>query len=158
MELRKVDAGNLHEIINLSVTDAQKNFLESNTESILEAYVTITSNGVAMPFGIYEEGTLIGFIMFGYGKTGEEGEPEIADSNYCIWEFMIDKKFQNHGYGKKAFETALNYVQTFPCGKAEYCWLSYEPENAVAHHLYESFGFHENGETYGEEIVMIKPL
>ncbi len=44
------------------------------------------------------------------------------------------KDFQNKGYGKQAVEKALAYIRTFPCGKAKYCWLSYERENAAAGH------------------------
>jgi len=34
-------------------------------------------------------------------------------------------------------------VRTGPCGKSDYCWLSYEPENEVARKLYLSCGFEE---------------
>ena len=47
---------------------------------------------------------------------------------------------------------ALDFIKTFPCGEAEYCWLSYEPENTVAKAPYESFGFVETGDMDGEEI------
>ena len=43
--------------------------------------------------------------------------------------------------------------QTFPCGKAEYCWLSYEPENTVAKELYLSYGFIETSDMDGEEAI-----
>ena len=55
-------------------------------------------------------------------------------------------------------ELALDFIQTFPCGKAEYCWLSYEPENTVAKELYASFGFKENGDMDGEEIIAVLKL
>ena len=38
-------------------------------------------------------------------------------------------------------------------GKAERCWLSYEPENAAARTLYQSFGFRETGEMDGREVI-----
>ena len=44
--------------------------------------------------------------------------------------FMIDKEYQNKGYGKEAMKLALDFIRTFPCGEARYCWLSYNPENA----------------------------
>ena len=56
---------------------------------------------------------------------------------------MIDKNHQNKGYGKAAMQLALDFIRTWPCGEAEYCWLSYEPENEVARKLYKSFGFVE---------------
>ena len=71
---------------------------------------------------------------------------------------MIDEKFQSKGYGKEALRLALAFIRTFPCGKAEYCYLSYEPENVVAKRLYSKFGFIENGEMDDEEIVAILKL
>ena len=58
---------------------------------------------------------------------------------------MIDKNYQNKGYGRQAVELALEFIRTYPCGKADFCWLSYEPENTVAKSLYTSFGFAETG-------------
>ena len=81
-----------------------------------------------------------------------------ANGNYNLWRLMIDQKYQHRGYGKKAIELALEFVRTFPCGKAEYCWLSYEPENVVAKELYTSFGFEETGEKDGEELIAVLKL
>lgn len=158
IELRKVDNENVWKILKLSVAEDQKNYVASNTESIIEAYTTITSGGVALPFGIYNDDCLIGFVMFGYGSNGDEGEPLIAKNNYCIWRFMIDKNFQQQGLGRKALTASLDYLKTMPCGKAEYCWLSYEPDNTVAKKLYSSAGFSENGERCGGEIVSVLKL
>jgi diamine N-acetyltransferase len=150
-----VDSKNIGEVVKLSVNDDQSGFVATNTESILEAYTAITSGIVALPFGIYRGDTLVGFVMFGYDTIGDEDEPDIATGNYCIWRFMIDKAHQGHGFGRKAMHAALDYLRTWPCGKAEYCWLSYEPDNVAAKALYHSFGFAENGETDGEEVVAV---
>jgi ribosomal protein S18 acetylase RimI-like enzyme len=48
---------------------------------------------------------------------------------------MIDKAYQRRGFGKEAVQLALDFIKSFPCGKAEYCWLSYEPNNEV-HRLF----------------------
>ena len=112
MELRKVTSENLFSIVKLTVNESQQNFVASNTESILEAYVTVTAGNVALPFGLYEDGKLVGFIMFGYGGIGEEDEPAICEGNYCIWRLMIDGRFQGRGLGKKAMEAALSYIRT----------------------------------------------
>lgn len=158
MELRKIDFKNLWPITKLSVQETQKDFVATNVESLLEAYVIITSDGVALPFGLYEKETLVGFIMIGYGTTGDEDEPAIAADNYCIWRLMIDHKFQGQGFGKKALDAAISYIKTQPCGQADYCWLSYEPENTLAKHLYNHYGFHENGEICDDEIVAVLKL
>ena len=71
---------------------------------------------------------------------------------------MIDKRYQGRGYGREAIRLALDFIRTWPCGKAEYCEISYEPENENAAKLYHSMGFEENGETDGDEIVAVLKL
>ena len=141
VELRKVDSNNIWEIVKLSVNNEQLDCVATNTESLLEAYTTITSGGVALPYGIYNGDTLVGFVMFGYDTTGDDDEPDIAAGNYCIWRFMIDKAYQRQGLGIKALRAAIEYLRSERCGRAKYCWLSYEPKNVGAKALYSSMGF-----------------
>ena len=155
-------------IWGLKVSRKQKNFVASNMCSLAEAYVATTNGSYALPFAICKNKKPIGFLMIGYSYNEDdiEGEdPEflnIIKNSYCIWRFMIDKRYQGKGYGRKAMELALDYIRTFPVGKADSCWLSYEPENLVAKKLYASFGFIELREFYkgneGEEIPAILKL
>ena len=92
-----------------------------------------------------------------YELYGEKA-PEILRNNYSLWRFMIDRKYQNRGYGREALRLALDFVRTLPCGEAEYCELSYEPENTVARDLYRSFGFVETGDMDGDEIIAVLKL
>ncbi len=159
LRLEKVNGANVWEILKLSVNDEQKDFVASNEVSIVEAYTAITANGFAFPFGIYDDDILVGFVMVGFDTDDYwEDAPAIAKENYNLWRLMIDKKYQHKGYGKKSVELVLDFIRTFPCGKAEYCWLSYEPENTVAKELYLSFGFIENGDMDGEEAIAILKL
>lgn len=133
--------------------------MASNDISIIEAFTAITGNGYAFPFGIYEDDTPIGFLMIGFDTDDYwDDAPIIAKGNYNLWRLMIDKIYQNKGYGKEAVRLALEFIKTFPCGKAEYCWLSYEPENEIASQLYRSFGFVETGEMDEEELIAILKL
>ena len=158
VELRKIDAKNIWKICALEVAEDQRNFVATNTQSILEAYCAISSGGVAMPYGIYDGETPVGFVMLGFGCEDWEDAPEIAKDTYNIWRFMIDRRYQRKGCGKQAMEAVLRLVETFPHGKADWVWLSYEPENQVAAELYRSFGFRENGQMDGDEIIAVRPL
>ena len=158
VQLRKVDAGNIWKLVALEVDESQENFVATNTQSILEAYCAITGGSVALPSGIYDGDTPVGFAMIGFGDGDWEDAPAAAHGNYSLWRLMIDKRFQNRGYGRAAMEEILKFIRSFPCGKAEYCMLSYEPENTVARELYHSFGFRENGEMDGDEIVAVLKL
>ena len=158
VRLEKITENNIWPLLELEVKEEQKSFVASNTVSILEAYCTITSGGVAMPYGIYAGDVPVGFLMIGYGDSDWENAPAIASGNYSIWRFMIDKRYQGNGYGKAAMAAVLELIRSLPCGPGEYCWLSYEPENTLAKAMYHSFGFFENGETDGEEIVAVLKL
>ena len=154
VRLEKINGKNIWDALRLSVKEDQREFVASNDVSIIEAYTTITANGYAFPFGIYDDEQLVGFLMIGFDKDDYwDDAPDIANGNYNLWRLMIDQKYQHRGYGKRAIELALEFVRTFPCGEADYCWLSYEPENVVAKELYASFGFTETGEKDGEELI-----
>jgi len=159
LKLKKTNRKNVEEILKLEVFDNQKRFVAPNNISIIEAYLAIVENGHVFTFGIYNDDAPVGFLMIGFDmNSDDEGAPRIAKGNYNIWRFMIDKKFQGKGFGKKAMNLALDFVNTFPCGTAKYCWLSYESDNYVARQLYQSVGFVETDEKDGEEIVAILKL
>ena len=158
IQLKQVDAKNIWELVKLEVKESQAEFVASNTVSILEAYTTITAGGHALPFGVYDGGIPVGFLMIGYGAMGWEDEPEVAAGNYCLWRLMVDERYQGRGYGREAVRLALDFIHTFPCGPADCCWLSYEPENTAARTLYHSLGFVENGEMEGDEVVAVLSL
>ena len=82
VKLEKITGKNVWDILKLCVLDRQKNFVASNDLSIIEAYTTITGNGYAFPFGIYEDDTPIGFLMIGFDTDDYwDDAPLIAKGN-----------------------------------------------------------------------------
>ena len=159
LKLKKINRSNIGKILKLEVFDNQKSFVATNNSSIIEAYIAIIENNHVFTFGIYKDDTPVGFLMIGFDvNSDDEGAPRIAKGNYNIWRLLIDKKFQGKGFGKKAIELALEFINIFPCGTAKYCWLSYESDNDIARQLYQSVGFVETDEKDGEEIVAILKL
>ncbi|MCR5794644.1 MAG: GNAT family N-acetyltransferase [Solobacterium sp.] len=146
VRLVKVDTKNFDELIDLAPDKSQYAFVASNCYSLAEAYANITNGRYAQSFGIYNGDTPVGFLMIGFDIADDEADRKkypLLTNNYLIWRFMIDKDHQKKGYGKAAMKLALDFIRTWPCGEAEYCWLSYEPQNDVARKLYRSFGFVE---------------
>ena len=164
VHLEKITFDNAYKICNLKVKKEQRDFVASNLWSLAHAYIGNTNNLPAFPFGIYLGKKPVGFLMIGYitPESFEEGEPEIFKNSYFIWRLMIDKRYQGNGYGRQAIELALDFIKTFPCGKADYCGISYEIENKEAKNLYASFGFKELKEYYkgeeGEEMPAVLKL
>ena len=149
------------DVIRLDIFESQYPFVADNVESLADAYVAITSDEAwAYPFAIYDDDMLVSFLMLGYNEAALEGPdaPASLRNNYSLWHLMIDKRYQKQGFGREAVRLALEFVRTWPHGKAEACVTSYNPENAVARKLYASFGFVENGEMYDDEIIAVLKL
>ena len=159
LSLQRIDGRNVWDILKLKVSKEQQSYVAGNDVSLIEAYISKTENGQIFPFGIYKDDVPVGFLMIGFGTDSSwDDAPAIAQNNYDLRRLMIDITYQGRGYGKEALNLALEFIHTFPCGKAEYCWLSYEPENKVARDLYRSFGFVETGEKDGEELIAVLKL
>ncbi len=140
LRLSQADWTNFKECINLSVLKEQERFVASNLYSFAEAYMNITY-GVyeVQPMIIYHDDTMIGFTLLYYKKLKEE-------SYYEIRRIMIDQNFQGRGYGKKAFDTIMEYIKTFPMGIAKKAVLDYMPCNDTASHIYHNYGFRDTEE------------
>ena len=163
IHLKKIDANNVWDIVDLKVAEDQEEFVASNSDSIIDAYTTIGTGCSAFPFGIYDDEEPVGFLMIAHNMEAfcevcGDDTPDSLKNNYLFWRLMVDEKFQGKGYGKAGIKLALDFIKTWPCGKAEYCVISYEPENEAAKNLYASFGFEENGEMADEEVVAILKL
>ena len=159
-QIRLIQANdqNIWKLLKLEVASNQKDFIATNTESIIEAYLCLVNHGKVLPFGVYYDQIPVGFVMIGYGvDEGWKNPPKIAKDNYSIWRFMIDRNYQHQGFGKAAMEQVLDMISKKPLGDAEYCYLSYDAENMAAKQFYRSFGFEETGEyDDGERVAAIR--
>ena len=129
--IKEITTENIDDVLALKVRDDQKSFVVTNAESLAKAYVY---SKTAYPFAVYEEETLVGFIMMGYYEV---------KGYYTLWEFMIDQNYQNKGYGRQALNLGIKFVKdTF---NPESIYTGVAPGNAVAKGLYESVGFVSTG-------------
>ena len=163
IHIEKINAKNVWDVLDLKLKKEQKHFVASNEVSIVQAYTAIDTKCVAFPFAVYNGKKVVGFLMVCYNEGAfyeMDGNtpPSALVNNYSICRIMIDKRYQGRGYGRAAMQAALDFIRTWPCGVAEYCEISYEPDNTVAKALYASFGFVENGELDGDETVAVLKL
>jgi len=131
VELREITKENLEEVLNLDVSEHQKDYVSSTAASLAQAYVY---RDTAFPFAIYADNALIGFIMLGYYE---------ARNQYTLWKFLNDKKYQNKGYGKDALKQGIQYLIKSFHAKEIYTGVSIGNEQAK--HVYRSLGFKETG-------------
>lgn len=141
VELQPITDENRAACISLTVSDER--FISKNVDSLEEAR---QNPDVARPFLICADGEPIGFTMFAFDEENDD-----PHDRYWLWRFMIDKPLQNRGYGKAALKVIIDYFKT---NNADEITLSTKPDNTAALALYRKFGFRENGEMNGEEIVL----
>lgn len=140
VELREITKENYEECFNLKVAESQKRFVSSTVHSLAQAWIYYDT---AFPFAIYADDTMVGFIMLGYYEVGKY---------YTLWKLLIDEKYQNKGYGKKAIRLGIDYlVNRF---KVKEVYTAYYTTNYIARELYESIGFRETGEIMDNQIGM----
>ena len=149
---------NIWKVCMLEPFEDQKDFVAENIQSLAEAYATRNEGNNALPLAVYNDAELIGFVMIGKGTVGNENESELIRENYSLWRLMIDRKYQRRGLGRQTLDAVMALIRTFPFGEAKKVWLSYEPENTRARDIYRKYGFVENGDMCGNEIVAVYEL
>ena len=164
VNLKKITHYNLADCLNMEITEEQENFVDSNAESLAEAYASITNGGFATPYAIYDGEVMVGFVMYTYydkpdacdladflTSTPDPAYVPYKTPCYYIWRILIDKNHQKKGYGKQAIEKIIAEIKTMPHGKADYIYTSWVPHNIGSKSLFESFGFVETGDVEGNE-------
>ena len=131
ISLKPITKENLDEVLSLSVSEGQERFVSSIAESLAQAYVY---KETAYPFAVYADCEPVGFIMMGYYEL---------KGYYTLWKFMIDRRYQNCGYGRKALELGILFIKDH--FHVEELYTGVTPGNTVAKRLYESVGFKETG-------------
>lgn len=131
IKLREITTDNLEEILNLKVAAYQEKFVSSTAHSLAQTYVYRTT---AFPFAIYADNALVGFIMLGYYESRNQ---------YTLWKFLIDKQYQNKGYGREALKQGIAYLKERFDAKEIFTGVAIG--NETAKHLYKSVGFQETG-------------
>jgi diamine N-acetyltransferase len=154
IELRKITFENFSECLDLRVEEDQGRFVASIIYTLAELYVVITNKGsfIPMPYAIYFNDKIVGFIAMSYVIS----ESENSRNYYDIYRFMIDKRYQHKGYGRKAIEKSIELLRTLPHGKASEVMILYSPENKIARKLYSSLGFIETGELDEDGEILAK--
>ena len=130
--------------LSLDVNAWQETFVESPKDS-LEAKVAKQWDIDWTIDCIYADNQMIGYVMHGMD----------VDGNVWIDRFMIDKRYQGHGYGEESFRQILNKINSYYTEK-KHIVLSVEKHNAVAIKMYEKYGFKMTNQMDGIYPVMIE--
>lgn len=135
--LISLDRFNWELYINISVSEAQKDFVPPILYSLAQAnFEQLT------PMGINADNQPVGFVMYGiFGKIA------------WINRLMIDEAFQGKGIGKEALRQLIAMLKKHP--QCQEIRTSYAKNNINAALLFASMGFQEINHTLAEEIVAV---
>ncbi|MBO1306742.1 GNAT family N-acetyltransferase [Enterococcus sp. 669A] len=142
LTIQPVNQDNWRQVAQLSVQPEQRDFIESNAQSLLEAAYDRSLNW--HPLALYDGDTMVGFAMIGAHR----------DESMWLDRIMMDQHFQGQSYGKHFIPLLLDYMQTnFGVEKV---YLSAHEENEKIFAYYERFGFIDSGKhdpANGERIM-----
>ena len=140
--LKRIDESNFIDCFNLKLAMGQEKYVSNPVRSLAQAYVYYNQ---CVPFGIYAEDTMVGYVMVIYDYDEEV---------YNIWHMMIDRAFQKRGYGKSALQEVLKYIASKPFGSSKTILITCNPQNEVATVERCVLGFTETGRSDDDEIEL----
>lgn len=143
VELKAITEDNFIDAFNLKLASGQERFVSHPIRSLAQAYVY---RNQCQPFGIYVDGTMVGYVMVIYDYDIPE---------YDIWHMMIDESMQGKGIGREALNKVIEYIRTKPFGNSGRIALTCNTDNPVAKKLYESRGFSATGVEDEDELELV---
>ena len=143
IKLARIDENNFTQAFHLKLAKEQEQFVSNPIRSLAQAYVYYNQ---CVPFGIFHDDTMVGYMMVIYDFDLEE---------YNIWHMMIDITYQHRGFGELALRKCLDFIASKPFGPSDKVALTCNKDNNVALHLYHKFGFQETGNEDGDEIELV---
>ncbi len=152
VSLRDVTDGNRAEVEGLRVTDTQRNYVASVSQSFVDA----AENPDAHPWyrAVYSGPTPVGFVMIADGVSEEH--PDFAGP-YYLWRLLIDQEWQGQGIGRAALDLVVDYVRTRPGAQALRTSVAPGSEESPMG-FYVNYGFTPTGEVLDGEELLVLPL
>jgi diamine N-acetyltransferase len=138
--LRQITKETLRPVLKLSVAPSQLGFVATNAVSIAQAHFEPEK---AWFRAVYADDTPVGFVML----SDDPIKPE-----YYLWRFMIDQRYQRHGFGRRAIGLLIEHVRQRP-GATELL-TSCVPGEGTPIPFYEKLGFVQTGEKDEDELVL----
>ncbi|MBL8519824.1 MAG: GNAT family N-acetyltransferase [Betaproteobacteria bacterium] len=157
VSLREITRDTVREIALLDVGDAQIGLVAPNAFSIAQAHF----HPEAWFRAIYAGEVPVGFAMLEDWSQVKDRAPQLYDGEpyVALWRFMIDERFQGHGFGSQALNLLIEVAKSKTY--ASTMLLSFVPSGPNAEPFYARHGFVNTGVVDDGEVVMkldLRPL
>ena len=121
-----VDNRNRVGVLKLRVKTDQLGLVASTAKSLRQA----EEKPHLVPRAFVEDGRVVGFAMY----------DRLPDGSAYVWRVMIGEDDQGRGLGRLLMDAVVGEIRVLGAKKIR---ISHRPENRVAAHLFEEFGFEE---------------
>ena len=145
LAFRPVDDTNRAQLEGLRLAPGQERFVSTVAESLEEA--KREPGGRAIPWGVYDDQTPVGFVMI-----SDEVECEEYIAHY-LWKLLIDERHQRRGYGTACLDHVAGY---FRDRGVDTMWVTAGEDEGGPIPFYERYGFVRTGEIVFEDEHLLK--
>ncbi|HFI0035862.1 TPA: GNAT family N-acetyltransferase [Streptococcus suis] len=140
IRLELVNKDNFDAVLEVSLSAADERKVASVEYSLAQAWL-YKDNIELHPYAVLSGQKVVGFVLLSIQK----------DKNYYVWRLLIDKKYQNRGYGKEVIRQILVLAKEDSlCQKVT---MNYVIGNHKMRYILEKLGFQSVG-LEGQEMKM----
>ena len=143
VSLREITDANRDAVEALAVSPAQRRFVSSVRDSILEA--AQEPGAQALYWAIYDDDVPIGFVMIADEVAGTDYIPQF------LWKLLIDERYQRRGLGTATLDLIVERFRNR--GAAAMSTSAGQGEGSPIA-FYERYGFERTGELHGNEVML----
>jgi diamine N-acetyltransferase len=147
LSLREITEVNRAEVEALGVTEEQTRYVAGVADSLVEA----EEYPDAKPWyrAVYADDEPVGFVMISDGITVDN--PEFVGP-YYLWRLLIDRRFQERGYGTATLDLVVEHLRTRP--DARVLLTSHVVGATAPVTFYQQYGFRLTGDVHEGEPIL----
>lgn len=138
--LELVNKDNFEEVLQVQVLEEDQRRVATVEYSLAQAWL-YRDEGTLLPYAVKSGQKIVGFVLLSIKE----------DKSYYVWRLLIDRHYQNRGYGKEVIRQVIGLAKEDP--SCHTITMNYVIGNHKMRYILEKFGFQSVG-VIGQEIKM----
>lgn len=138
--LELVNKDNFEEVLQVQVLEEDQRRVASVEYSLAQAWL-YRDEETLLPYAVKSGQKIVGFVLLSIKE----------DKSYYVWRLLIDRHYQNRGYGKEVIRQVICLAKEEP--SCHTITMNYVIGNHKMRYILEKFGFQSVG-VIGQEIKM----
>ncbi|HEL2552676.1 TPA: GNAT family N-acetyltransferase [Streptococcus suis] len=140
IRLELVNKDNFDQVLDLEVAPKDQRRVASVEYSLAQAWL-YREEGHLLPYAVKAGQKIVGFVLLSIQE----------DKSYYVWRLLIDRHYQNRGYGKEVIRQVIGLAKEDP--SCHTITMNYVIGNHKMRYILEKLGFQSVG-LEGQEMKM----